>query len=287
MKISILGGSGFLGSYIVDILSKKYKSINVLDLSKGKYSNKNINFIKCDITDNNSLIKSLKGTTHLFHLAGMANLEKAYYLPDQTFEQNIKGTINVLRACTELKIKKLLYSSTLYVAGDYGGFYGCSKRACEDYIVEFSKLNKFKYSILRYGSLYGPGSDSSNGLLRIITNAIKKKQVIYRGDPNTTREYINVSDAAKSTIEIMFNKKFDNTKINITGNNNVKILDLLNIIKDILKIKKKIIFTKDKFIGHYVRTPYTSSTIPTKFINNPHIDFNEGLFDLIEYLKNK
>ncbi len=287
MKISILGGSGFLGTHIINELSKKYKNITVLDLKEKNFLNKKIRFIKINIANKKLLKKYLKGTTLLYHLAGLANLDKAFLEPTKTYEENVKNTIKVLEVCKELKIKKIIYSSSLYANGNYGGFYGCSKKACENYIEEFGRRFNLNYLILRYGSLYGPGSDNSNGLYKIVNNAIKNKQVSYKGDPRASREYIHVYDAAKSTIELSHNNKFNNLKINISGNQNISIKDLLETIKDMLQIKKKILFKKQKLKGHYVKVPYTSEEITKKYITNPHVDFNEGLNNLINYIQRR
>ena len=77
MKISILGGSGFLGTHIINELSKKYKNITVLDLKEKNFLNKKIRFIKINIA-NKTLKKYLKGTTLLYHLAGLAYLIKHF-----------------------------------------------------------------------------------------------------------------------------------------------------------------------------------------------------------------
>ena len=91
------------------------------------------------------------------------------------------------------KIKsKTIYTScsSVYVSGEFGGFYKSSKVAAESFIKEFFKIRGLKYSILRYGTLYGPRSSENNGLHNIIKKLIKNKKIVYSGNKNSVREFI-------------------------------------------------------------------------------------------------
>ncbi len=286
-KITIIGGCGYLGKHIVSqaALDKRNK-IQVIDLIiKDQIKSKNIKYVKADIKNYSSINKLLKSQDYVIHLAGIADLDKANSQPLKTYEENIKGTINILESCLKNKIKKFVFSSTLYVNGEHGGFYSCSKKACENYIKEYERKYKLNFLILRFGSLYGSGSDMNNGLHKIIFNSLKKKKVSYEGNPEASREYIHVEDAGRATIDLTLQKNLRNQKINISGHNTIKITELLEMIKEITQIKGKIKFLNKKQSGHYVRVPYTSEKIPKKYIINPSIDFPEGLNNLIRQIK--
>ena len=68
---------------------------------------------------------------------------------------------------------------------------------------EFGKVYNLSFTILRFGSIYGPGSDLKNGLLKIVYDAISKKKLIYRGTDKALRSYIHVEDAAKASVDIL------------------------------------------------------------------------------------
>ncbi len=283
MKILIIGGLGFLGKRIYDLLSKKYKNVTILD-------NKNIsekkNYIKGDINNFKFLKEKLKNYDVVYHLAGLSNLDTAYKNPIDTSKTNITGTVNVLEACKINKIKKLIFGSTMYVSGQHGSFYRCSKSACEDYIKEYRYRYNLKYTILRFGSLYGPGSNEENGLYRIVLGAINNKKVIYYGDLNAQREYIHVDDAAKASSDCL--KRFDNKIINITGNQSLKVTDLLEIVREILNIKNKIKVINKKQKGHYTMVPHNyDEPLVMKYSINPFVDLGEGIKSLIKYIKEK
>jgi len=282
MRILITGGNGFLGSAICNQFTRTNHKIFVLDNTNKKNLKKN--FIKGDITDLNLLKKKLKGIDVVFHLAGLSDLDTAYKNPIKTANLNILGTINILEACRLNRVKKIIFASTMYVSGNHGSFYRCSKAACEDYVKEFNKRFKLKYSILRFGSLYGPGSNSENGLYRIVKHAIEKKRVTYFGDINTRREYIHVNDAAKASLECLNN--FNNKTINITGNETLKITDLLEIIREIIGINSKIKVVNKKQKGHYTLVPHNfDDDLVMKYSLNPFIDLGEGIKSLISYVK--
>lgn len=283
MKILIIGGSGFLGRRIFKLLSLNYKNVKILDNKKTK---NNLNYIVGDISNYEFLKKEIKNFDVVYHLAGLSDLDTAYKDPIKTAKTNILGTVNVLQACKVNQIKKFIFASTMYVSGNHGSFYRCSKAACEDYIKEYKKRFNLNYTILRFGSLYGPGSNEQNGLYRIISEALKSKKVVYYGDPNSQREYIHVDDAAQASIDCL--NKFENKIINITGNQSLRVTDLLEIIREILSIKKNIKVINKKQKGHYTLVPHNyEDSLVMKYSINPFIDLGEGIKSLISYIKKK
>ena len=132
--------------------------------------------------------------------------------------------------------------------------------------------------------MYGPGSNHENGLYRIVKHALKTKKVTYFGDINTRREYIHVLDAAKASLKCLNN--FNNKTINITGNDSLKITDLLEIIREIIGINSKIKVVNKKQKGHYTLVPHNyNEDMVMKYSLNPYIDLGEGIKSLISYVK--
>ena len=84
--------------------------------------------------------------------------------------------INILDACRSYKIKRYIFASSIYVYSNQGGFYRASKQSSEIFIEEFSKNYNIPYTILRYGSIYGPRSDIKNGVYKIVHDALKNKK---------------------------------------------------------------------------------------------------------------
>jgi UDP-glucose 4-epimerase len=238
MNLIIFGGAGFLGSHVADHFFKKKYQIFIFDKNQGNFFNQKYNFIKGDITDKIKVLKSVKGMDLVINFAGISDLNYAINNPYETIEQNIYGNLNILWASKINKVKKFIYASSVYADSEEGGFYKSSKLAAESYIKEFSKFHNLSYIILRYGSIYGPRSDKSNGIYNILFNIIKNQKLIYFGNPETIREYIHVVDAARATHEVI-KKNFKNKTITLTGKTPIKMRDLLILIGEIINLKNK------------------------------------------------
>lgn len=258
MKILVTGGSGFIGSHVADQLSKKGHKVSIYDKQKSLYLKKNQLFYKGDILNFKALEKIVKKNQIVYHFAGLSDLNDAIKNPLLSVKLNILATVKLLDFCKKYKIKRFVHASSVYANSKDGGFYRSSKKAAEEYIEEYKNIHNLKFSILRFGSLYGSRSKNENGLIKILSKALKKKQIEYSGTKNSEREYINVEDAAKACVKIL-SKKFENKYIIITGNKKIKIFKLLKFIKNEIRSNKKIKYLKSGkyFQGHYVSNPYT------------------------------
>ena len=138
-KICVIGGGGFLGSHLVDelVLTNKFE-VHVLDYKK-KYENKKAKYFYSDIRDKNKLNKFLKRTHTVYHFAAQADIEESKLKVIDTLDINILGTANILNSCILNKVKRIIFSSSIYVYSNKGGFYRISKQTCESLIEEFCK----------------------------------------------------------------------------------------------------------------------------------------------------
>ena len=255
-KITILGGSGFLGSVLSDLLSKnkKYK-VTILDTKLKKPLLKNQKFIKGSILNDKKLKEAIKGSKYVFNFAALADLDVARNRPLDTININITGTVKALIKSKNYKVKKFIHASSIYANSEQGGFYGSSKKAAEDYIEKFWKKYKLKFTILRFGSLYGPNAGKNNGINYIIDNYLKNNSLSYKGKKSAARKYIHVKDACLACIKSI-NKKYDNEYLNITGKKKIKVINLMKHIAKIFNYKVNNIEFKNKEIeGHYVNEP--------------------------------
>ncbi len=287
-KVVVVGGSGFLGSHVADRLSDEGYKVTILDIAKSKWIKKNQKFILCDVLNKDLLNKSLKNNDYVFNFAALSDIDQVIDKPSETIDINLKGHINIMNSCILNKIKRYIFASTLYVYGDEGGFYRCSKQSAEIYLEEYQRRFNLKTTTLRFGSLYGPRSNKDNGIRKIIENAINNKILKYDGHPESIRDYIHVYDASEACIEIL-NKKYINEKITISGSQTIKVIDLLETLREILNLKKNSIkFSNKKIEGHYIRTPYKyKQKISKKYIPSLHIDMGQGLMELIDDLRNE
>jgi len=280
-KIVVIGGSGFLGSHVADSLSEAGYEVTIFDQNSSKWKRQDQEMITGDILDTDLLNRTISDSYAVYNFAAIADLDEALSKPLETVRINILGNVNVLEVCRLNNVKRYMYASTVYVHSREGGFYRCSKHASEQYVEQYLQSYGLNYTILRYGSLYGPRADEHNGLWRIVNKAITSGRVSYEGSPEAMRQYIHVKDAARASV-VALSDEFCNEHIVLTGQEPMRIMDLLKMLAEILGISHEIEFIDNTQVGHYIRTPYAyQSKIGRKYIPPLHIDLGQGLLEMI------
>ena len=281
-NVIIFGGSGFLGSHLADSLSDNGYNVTTFDNQKSKWKKNKYKEIIGDISNLDKVSTVLKNADYVYHFAAIADIEEASVNPLKTINVNIIGTTNILESCIKNKIKRLCFASSLYVNSNQGGFYSSSKKISEILVKTYSKSYGLNYSILRFGSLYGPRSNNTNYIHRTIIEALKKNTISRKGNGNELRNYIHVKDAADISVKILANE-YKNKIVTISGLESIKIKDLLNMISEMFNTKIKIKYTSGKMKGHYKITPYSfEEEIPKRYIGESRINLEEGLFNTIK-----
>jgi len=291
-KILVFGGSGFLGSHVADKLSLSGFEVTIFDKIESKFINKNQKMIIGDILDDKEVKNAVNGNDVVFNFAGLADIEESKKNPIGTVKQNILGNTIILDSCVKNKIKRYVFGSTVYVYSDLGSFYRVSKQACENYIEHYNQTYNLEYTILRFGSLYGPRSDLKNGIYRFIYQALKDKKINWNGSKKAMREFIHVEDAANCAIKIL-ESEFINQHLILTGQQSITIENLFEMIQEILS-KESITFKFDENSKseHYKITPYIfNPKFGVKFNLDKHIDLGQGLTqmaaDIFEKVRNE
>ena len=287
-KVVVFGGSGFLGSHVSDRLSVLGYKTTIFDINRTPWLRDDQDLVIGDILDFEHVLEVIVGAKFVYNFAGMADLDKALKAPFETVDLNIKGNLNILEASRIHGVERLFYASTVYVHSREGGFYRCSKQAAEAYVKEYTRTFGLEHTILRFGSLYGPRADESNGMLRLLKEAVEEGKITYRGHPESMREYIHVEDAARASVDAI-GAEFCNQSIVLTGQEPMKVLDVLKMLVEVLNLpESSISFSDDLHTGHYIRTPYSySSDVGRKYIPSMHVDLGQGLMQLIDDLKNR
>lgn len=285
--VLVIGGSGFLGSHVADALTHAGYHVRIFDKTVSQYKSDKQEMIVGDLLDERKLFDAVNGCEAVYNFAAIADLNDALDNPIATVKINIMGNALALEACRTHNVKKFVYASTVYVHSREGGFYRCSKQAAENYVEEYHHAYAIDYSILRYGSLYGPRADHHNGLWRIVKNAVENKRVRYEGNIESVREYIHVEDAAKASVLAM-GDEFKNQHVVLTGHEPMRVLDMLKMLAEILGIKEEVEFENLDYYGHYIRTPYAyQAKVGRKYIPPMHVDMGQGLLQLIAEFKDK
>jgi len=280
-KALVTGSSGFIGSHVVEALMKQGIEVVLFDTVASKYKSKNQKEFIGDILNTEDIERAIKGCDIVYHFAAQADIDVSSLSPTDTIKANIIGTQNILEAAKKYKLSKVLFSSTVYVYSELGSFYRVSKQACEKMIEEYQREYGLDFTILRFGSLYGPRANDFNAISRFLIQAIKNKKIIRRGDGEELREYIHVKDAARLSV-VAANEKYNNKHLIITGNQQIKIKDLLNMINEIFNKEIDIEYDSNKELHHYEISPYSyKPQIGQKLTSDRFFDLGQGILDLL------
>ena len=284
-KVCVLGGSGFLGSYVCDELSDAGYQVRILDRIPSPWRRAEQEMIVGDILEASLLEQAAAECEAVYNFAAIADLDEALKKPIETVSVNVLGNVQALEACRRAGVQRYIYASTVYVYSREGGFYRCSKHAGEQYVEEYHRTYDLNYTILRYGSLYGPRCDHHNGLWRIVKRALETGKVSYEGSPEAMREYIHVSDAARASVAAL-GDEFRNEHVVLTGQEPMRVMDLLKMLSEILGLPHEVEFIEKHQTGHYVRTPYAfRPRLGRKYVLPMHVDLGQGLLELIEEIQ--
>ncbi len=291
MRAVVFGGAGFLGSFVADALTAAGHDAVIYDKIASPYRQPNQKQIIGDILDEKTVRDSVYGADVVYNFAGIADIAAASVNPIETVRTNTLGNTILLEAFRQAKIRRFVFASTLYVYSQSGAFYRSSKQACELIIEDYQRAFGLPYTILRYGSLYGPRSNETNWIYSILKQCIQESRIIRYGDGEEIREYIHVWDAAQSSVEILATE-FENANVIITGQQTLRVKDLLMMINEMLgnRIKLEYRPAVKNASGvnsdlHYQITPYHfNPRIARKLVRNTYVDLGQGLLDLINQI---
>ena len=286
MKLVVTGGAGFLGSHLVEALIARGHTVTVFDRVSSRYRPAGARIVEGDLSDPAALAALVEGADAVYHLAGFADLNAARTQPLETVQTNIVGTVHLLEAMRAHKVERLLFASTVYVYSREGGFYRCSKQACESYIEEYARTFGLKYTVLRYGSLYGPRADGTNGVYRLLAAAMKEGRIAYTGAPDDIREYIHVEDAARLSVDALADD-YVGEHVMLTGQAPTRAADLFMMFQEILGRDVAVDYRPPEGpgSGHYAVTPYAFTPKPgRKLVTTHYVDMGQGLLRMVEDL---
>jgi UDP-glucose 4-epimerase len=282
MKVVVFGGAGFLGSYVVDALLQKGHQVRVFDLAPSPWLDGRGEMVLGDIMDPSAVAAALEGVEVVYHFAGMADLNSSLSAPQQAFSLNVMGTVTLLEEVRKKPITRFVYASSAYVFSTKGAFYGTSKKCAELIIEQYGEQYGLPYSIIRYGSVYGERADDNNRLHAFLKEALTKGSITFPGDGSEEREYIHGRDAGKLSVDIL-DPSYEKQNILLTGHQRFKYSYLLEMIKEILGGSIEIKFNNNDYKGHYKTTQYSfTPRVGVKLINNPCVDFGQGILECLE-----
>ena len=285
MRAIVFGGSGFLGSHVADEQQRKGHEVVIFDKSESKYLRQGQQMILGDILDRQQVWDAVAGCDFVYNYAGIADLDDASTRPADTVILNVAGTCNILDACVENRVRRFVYASSFYTNSGKGGFYRCSKQSAEIYIEEYERKHGIAYTILRYGSLYGPRAEKNNGMRDMVAQAMEGNVIKCPGAGDDMREYIHVSDAAELSVEIL-KDKYANCHIQLTGHEAYRREQVIDMIGEILGKRLEVLYDGGEAELHYKTTPYSYKPHSNyKLVSNCYHDLGQGIIEVMQSME--
>jgi UDP-glucose 4-epimerase len=217
MKILITGGSGFIGSHIVEHYQEKAEEIRVLDNLRTGYRH-NLNglrhtFIEGSITDRELVRKAVEGVDYIFHLAALVSVPESMAKPGECVDINVHGLLNVLEEASIAGVKKLVFASSAAIYGDNPTVpkiesmlpepkspYAITKLDGEYYLGMFQQEGRLETASIRFFNVFGPRQDPKGAYAAAVPIFIEKallgEEITVFGDGGQTRDFIYVKDIA-------------------------------------------------------------------------------------------
>ena len=309
-KILVTGGAGFIGSHIVDKLMEEGFDVTVMDnLETGRLENiahhenkKDFHFVKGDIRDFDLVKETMRDVDAVFHEAALASVTRSVKDPILTNEINVGGTLNLLKASSDLGVKRFVFASSAAIYGEAKSPlkkedmvpnptspYGVSKLAAENYVRVFYKAYGLETVCLRFFNVYGPRQNvdihgSYGGAISIFLNRILKglPPIIY-GDGEQTRDFVYVEDVVEANMLALKKKNAGGEVFNIATGKKISVNQVAETLKDIMK-RKDLKTTYADPRPTDIRHGYADISKATKILGyNPKFSFKEGLTELVNW----
>lgn len=301
----VTGGAGFIGSNISEELVRRGMRVRILDnFSTGKRSHiasfvDKVELIEGDIRDLDTVRRAMEGVDFVSHQGALRSVPKSVDRPTETNEVNVAGTLNVLIAAKEAKVKRLVYASSSSIYGDGKKFpqredqyprpispYAASKLAGECYAVLFTKTFGLETVSLRYFNVYGPRQDPeslySAVIPRFMDQARRGEPLEIHWDGKQSRDFTYVADVVSANLLAAEAKGAAGQVLNVA---NGKSYSLLQLIKTIEKIQGRPVEKRfnPKRPGDVRRTWADVARMKKVLKWKPVFAFEEGLKRTWEY----
>jgi UDP-glucose 4-epimerase len=297
MKCGVTGGSGFIGSHVVDKLIDAGHEVKVFDIKKPHRDD--VEYSECDITDLDTILRETVGLEHLFHLAAVSNVNVAFEDPIKAVRLNADGTANFLEACRKNDIKRFHLASTVWVyAGAQttevnedspfympgaGHIYTTTKIADEMFCNDYHQLYEVDYTILRYGIPYGPRARAGTIIPIFIERALNEKPLSIFGDGSQYRNFLYVEDLADGNIAAMKDEGA-NQIFNLEGTVPITVKEVAEMVKKLVGESVTIEY-KEARPGDYGGKIVSGEKAKKVLGWEPVVDFEEGMRRYISWYK--
>lgn len=301
MRILVLGGSGFLGSHVVDIFNASGHEVTVFDRHPERFRSQlsSVHFFQAEFGNRGELEIALsKGVDVVVHLISSTLPQSSNDDPIYDVQSNLVESIALFELCVKHSVRKVVYISsggTVYgvpeaipVTESHSTkplcSYGITKRAIEDYLHLFHSLYGLQYDVLRVANPYGVRQDPlrKQGVISVfLYKYLNNEEITIWGDGSVVRDYVNVVDVARACLLSASSK---NSGIyNVGSGVGLSLIDLLAVLENIVGSKPSIKWLPGRGLD-VPKIVLDCSHIHTELSWQPQIDLNVGLLEMKNWI---
>jgi UDP-glucose 4-epimerase len=248
VRVLVTGGSGFIGSHVVDKLRARGHEPVIYDLRPSPWHEPGtVDTVLGSITDREALERALHSCDAVAHLAAVADVNDVHASPEEAERVNARGTVAVLEAARRAGVKRIVYASTIWVYSDCAEeavdeetllpapshLYTSTKLAGELYCKAYQELYGIDYTILRFGIPYGPRAREAAVIPAFVGKALRGEPLTLAGDGGQSRRFVYVEDLADG-VALGLNDVATNRVYNLASDENVTIKQIAERVKELL-----------------------------------------------------
>jgi len=292
MKILVTGGSGFIGSHIVDSLLELGHRVKIYDIESPRHGQR-CDFVKADVMDFRRLVKESEGHDAAYHIAAEANVNRFFESPFYSNEITSCSTINVCEAARVAGLARVLLASTEWVYGSDPSnpdvliteethmtdnpdhIYTSSKIAAELFIRNYRKMYGVNSTVMRFGIPFGERARPETVTPIFIRKIMSGEEITVHGDGSQTRQFIYVKDLARGCAACL-HPRAENEVFNLNGRERVSVLDIIHNLEEILGKKARVTFI-DQRAGQFKGRMISSEKAKALLGWEPQFSYREAL----------
>jgi UDP-glucose 4-epimerase len=299
--VVVTGGSGFIGSHVVDALVDAGHQVTVVD-HRVRPHRSDVGFEDVDLMDLSSVLAATKGAEHIFHLAAVSNVNYAYKYPVYSTALNVMGTTHMLEAARINGVQRVHLASTVWIYNGApngkpadetvpfyldgaGHIYTSTKMAAEMICHNYSQLYKVPFTILRYGIPYGPRMREELLIPIFIKRALNGQPLTISGRGEQYRNFVYVRDMAEAHVLAM-KENAANQTYNLEGTRKVTVLEVAEGIKKALGDDVKLEFVPAR-PGDFGGKEVTANKARHELGWYPTVSFEEGLRQTVDWFRQR
>jgi len=300
-KVAVTGGSGFIGSHVVDALIDAGHQVTVID-HRVRPHRTDVGYEDVDLMDLSSVLAATRGMEHVFHLAAVSNVNYAYKYPVYTTALNVMGTAHVMEAARINGAKRVYLASTVWVYNGApsgkpadetvpfylegaGHIYTSTKMAAEMICHNYHQLYQVPFTVLRYGIPYGPRMREELLIPIFLKKALHGQALTVSGKGEQYRNFVYVRDMAEAHVLAMKDAAANQT-YNLEGRRKVTVLEVAEGLKKLVGDQVKIEFTPER-PGDFGGKEISAEKARRDLGWQPSVEFEDGLKRTVEWFRQK